>query len=190
MDSWVFNLFKDFNPWLSCNFYCPVYPRFSHWWSFKFMPALAMTPPVHPKGSQSWIFIGRTDAEAETPILWPPDGKNWLIGKDSDAGKDWRQEEKGTTKDEMVGWHHQLYGHEFEQASGVGDGQGSLACCSPWGYKESDTADQLNWAEALYLDHCLTLWHHRMFLTNLVPSQSQLRCRLFLQESLFLSLDN
>ena len=87
-----------------------------------------------PKGNQSWIFIGRTDAEAETPIFWPPDAKSWLIGKDSDAGKDWRQEEKGTREDEMVGWHHRLDGHEFEQALGVGDGQGSLVCCSPWGH--------------------------------------------------------
>ena len=89
--------------------------------------------PVNPKGNQFWIFIRRTDAEAETPILWSPDGKNWLIGKDPDAEKQWRQEEKGVTEDEMVGWHHWLYGHEFEQALGVGDGQGSLACCSPWG---------------------------------------------------------
>ena len=87
--------------------------------------------PVNCKGNQSWIFTGRTDAEAETPILWAPDAKNWLIGKDPDAGKDWRQEEKGMTGNEMVGWHHQLYRHEFEQAPGVGDGQGSLACCSP-----------------------------------------------------------
>ena len=87
--------------------------------------------PVNPKGDQPWIFIGRTDVEAKTPILWPPDVKNWLIRKDPDAGKDWRQEEKGTTEDEMVGWHHQLDGHEFGQAPGVGDGQGSLACCSP-----------------------------------------------------------
>ena len=87
--------------------------------------------PVNPKGNQSWVFIGRTDGEAETPILWPPDVKNWLIGKDPVAGKDWRQEEKGTTEDEMVGWYHRLNGHEFEQASGVGDGPGSLACCSP-----------------------------------------------------------
>ena len=88
--------------------------------------------PVHPKGNQSWIFIGRTDAEAETAILWPPDEKNWLIRKDPDAGKDWRQEEKGMTEDEMVGWYHRLDGHEFEQALEVGDGQGSLTCCSPW----------------------------------------------------------
>ena len=92
--------------------------------------------PVHPK-DQSWVFIGRTDAEAETPILWPPDGKNWLIGKDPDAGKDWGQEEKGTTEDEMVSWHLWTNGHGFEQAPGVGDGQDDLACCSPWGHKES-----------------------------------------------------
>ena len=101
--------------------------------------------PVNPKGNQSWIFIGKTDAEAETPILWPPDVKNWLVTKDPDAGKDWRQEEKGTTEEGMVGWHHQLDGHEFEQTPGVGDGQGNLACCSPWGCKESDTTEQLNW---------------------------------------------
>ena len=89
--------------------------------------------PVHSKRNQSWIFIGRTDAEAETPVLWPPDAKSQLIRKDPDAGKDWRQEETGTKEDEMVGWHHQLYGHEFEQALGDGDWQGGLACCSPWG---------------------------------------------------------
>ena len=103
--------------------------------------------PVYPKGDQSWIFIGRTDSEAETPTLWPPDVKNWLIGKEPDAGKDWRWEEKGTTDDEMVGWHHRLDGHEFEEALGAGDGQGSLACCSPWGHKESDTTEWLNWTE-------------------------------------------
>ena len=94
--------------------------------------------PVHPKGNQSWIFFGRTDAEAETPILWPPDVKNWLIRKDPDAGKDWRQEEEGTTEDEMVGWHHWLDGLKFEQTLGDCEGQGSLTCCSPWGHKESD----------------------------------------------------
>ena len=107
--------------------------------------------PVNPKGNQSWIFIERTDAEAETPILWPPDGKSWLTGKDPDAGKDWGQEEKGTTEDEMVGWHHWLmmsesgHGHDFEQAPGVGDGQGRLLCCSPWGHKQLDRTEQLNW---------------------------------------------
>ena len=95
--------------------------------------------PVNPKGNQPWIFIGRTEAEAKASILWPPDVKSWLIGKDPDAGKDWRQEEKDATEDEMVGWHHQLNGHEFEQTSGDNEEQGSLACCSPRGLKESDT---------------------------------------------------
>ena len=108
--------------------------------------------PVHPKGNQFWIFIGRTDVEAETPILWPPDVKCWLIWKDPDARKDWRQEEKGTTEDEMVGWHHWLNGLEFEYTLGVGDGQGGLECCSPWGCKESDTTDRLNWTEKIYYD--------------------------------------
>ena len=99
--------------------------------------------PVHPKGNQSWI-IGWTDAEA--PILWPPGAKNWLIRKDPDAGKDWRWEQKGLTEDVMVGWHHQLDGHEFEQALGVGDGQGGLACCSPWGCRvRHDWVTELNW---------------------------------------------
>ena len=99
--------------------------------------------PVHPKGKQSYIFIGKTDAEAKIPILWPPDVKNWLIEKDPDAWKDWRQEEKEMTEDETVGWHHWLDGHEFEQALGVGDGQGSLVCYSPWCCKESDTTERL-----------------------------------------------
>ena len=103
--------------------------------------------PVNPKGNQSWMFTGRTDAEAETQILWPNDGKNWLIGKDPDSGKDWRWKEKGMTEDEMVWLHHRLYGHEFEQTPGVGDGQGSLAYCSPWGHKESDAAEGLNWTD-------------------------------------------
>ena len=97
--------------------------------------------PVNPKGNQPWIFIERT--YAETLILWPPDAKSQLTGKDPDAGKDWRQE-KGTTEDEMVGWHHQLNGHEFEQVPRVGDEQGSLACCSPWGFRGSDTTEWLN----------------------------------------------
>ena len=102
---------------------------------------------INPKGNQSWIYIGRTDAETETPKLWLPEAKNWLPGNDPDAGKDWRQEEKGMTKDDMVGWHHRLDGHEFEQAPGVGDGQGSLARFSPQGHKESHTTEQLNWTE-------------------------------------------
>ena len=97
--------------------------------------------PVHPKGDQSWVFIERTDAEAETPIVWPPDGKNWLIGKDPVAGKDWRQAQKGTTEDEMVGWHPRHDGHGFGWIPGVGDGQTGLACCSLWGHKESDTTE-------------------------------------------------
>ena len=105
--------------------------------------------PVNPKGNQSWIFIGRTDAEAEAPLLWPSYAKIWLLGKDPDAGKDWTQKEKGMTDDEMVGWHHQLNGHEFEQATEVGDRQGSLVCYSSWGHKESDMTTRLNW---LYLD--------------------------------------
>ena len=103
--------------------------------------------PVHPKGNQSWISIGRTDAEAKTPILWPPDAKNWLNGKAPDAGEDWRWEEKGTTEDEMVGWQHQLNGHEFEQAPGVGDGQGGLAGCRPWCHTESDTTE---WCQKIW----------------------------------------
>ena len=103
--------------------------------------------PVHSKGDQSWVFIGRTDVEAETPILWPPHEKNWLIWKDPDAGKDWGQEEKGLTEDEIVGWHHRLNGHGFEWTPGVGDGQGALACCSSWGRKELDTTEWLNWTE-------------------------------------------
>ena len=102
--------------------------------------------PIHPKGDQSWIFIGRTDVEAETPILWLPDAKSWLIWKDPDAGKDWRQEEKGTTEGEMVGWHPGLDELEFDLSPGVGDGQGSLVCCTLWGHKESDMTESLNWA--------------------------------------------
>ena len=101
---------------------------------------------VHPKGDQSWVFIGRTDVEAETLILWPPDAKSWLVWKDPDAGKDWGQEEKGTTEDEVVGWHHQLNEHEFGYTLGVGNGQGGLACCNSWG--RSWVSD---WTELLYL---------------------------------------
>ena len=103
--------------------------------------------PVHSKGDPPWVFIGRTDAKAETPVLWPPDSKSWLIGKDSGAGRDWGHEEKGTTEDEMAGWHHQLNGHEFKWTPGVSDGQGGLACCYSWGHKESDAIERLNWTE-------------------------------------------
>ena len=103
--------------------------------------------PIHPKGDQSWMFIGRTDVETETPILWPPDAKSWLIWKAPDAGKDWGQEEKQTTEDELVQWHHWLNGHGFEWTPGVGNGQGGLVCCGSWGHKESDMTEQLNWTE-------------------------------------------
>ena len=108
---------------------------------------------VHPKGDQSWVFFGRNDAKAETPVLWPPHAKSWLIGKDSDSVRDWGQEEKGTTEDEMAGWHHWLNGRESEWTPGVGDGQGGLACCDSWGGKESETtATELNWTELKHLD--------------------------------------
>ena len=118
--------------------------------------------PVHPKGDQSWVFFGRTDAEAETPILWPPHAKSWLIGKDPDAERDWGQEEKETTEDEMAGWHHQLDGHEFGQTPGVG-GQGGLACCNSWSRKESDTTErlngpELNWTIKYVFFHNIFLW--------------------------------
>ena len=105
-------------------------------------PESKVIQPVHPKGDQPWIFIRKTDAEAEASIFWPPDAKSWLIGKDPDAGKDWGREEKGPTEDEMVGWHHQLSGHEFGWTLGDSDGQGGLVCCSPWGHKESNTTEQ------------------------------------------------
>ena len=108
--------------------------------------------PVHPKGDKSWVFIGRTDVEAETPIFWPPDAKSWLIWKDPDAGKDWGQEEKGMTEDEMVGWHHWLNGHGFGWTPGVGGGQGGLVCCGSWGHKELDKTERLSWTELM----CLT----------------------------------
>ena len=100
--------------------------------------------PVHPKGDQSWVFLGRNDAKAETPVLWPTHAKSWLIGKDSDAGRDWGPEEKGMTEDDMAGWYHRLDGHEFEWTLGVDDGQGGLAYCNSWGRKESDMTEQLH----------------------------------------------
>ena len=138
----------------------------------------------------SWIFIGRTDAEAETPVLWPSDAKNWLIGKDPDSGKDWRQEEKGTTEDEMIGWHHQPDGHQFEQALGVGDGQGSLACCSPWGCKESSTTERLNWtAKPAFRDKWSleTRWSFRIqysfYKSVTLPPSHQQVCGMSILES-------
>ena len=130
---------------------------------------------INPKGNQSWIFTGRTDAEAEAPILWPPDSKNWVIGKDPDAGKDWRQEVKGTTEDEIVGWHHRLNGHEFEQALGVGDGQESLVCCSPWGH---DWATELSWTELRLLGSCSIMIGEEQFM-RVKSLQSCLTLRLY-----------
>ena len=112
--------------------------------------------PVHPKAYKSWVLIGRTDAEAETPILWPPHAKSWLIWKDPDAGKDWGQEVKGTTEDEISGYHHWLDGRESGWTLGVGDGQGGLVCCSSWGRKESDTTEWLNWTELNWRMHANT----------------------------------
>ena len=103
--------------------------------------------PVHSEGDQPWVYFGRNDAKAEAPALWPPHAKSWLIGKDADAGRDWGQEEKGTTEDEMAGWHHWLDGRESEWTPVFGDGQGGLACCDSWGHKESDTTEWLNWTE-------------------------------------------
>ena len=105
--------------------------------------------PVHSKGDQSWVLCGRPDAKAETPVLWPPDAKSWLIGKEPDAGRDWGQEEKGTTEDEMAGWHHRLDRREFDWTPGAGDEHGGLACCISWGLKESDMTEQLNWTEPI-----------------------------------------
>ena len=118
--------------------------------------------PVNPKGNQSWIFIARTDAEAQVPIHWPPDAKSWLIGNDPDAGKDWRQEGKGTTEDEMVGWYHRLNALEFEQTHGDCEEQGSLVCWSPWSCKELDTTLQLNNQSCLTHQHSSlwVCWHH------------------------------
>ena len=104
---------------------------------------------VHSEGDQPWNFFGRNDAKAETPVLWPPHVKSWLVGKDSDAGRDWGQEEKGMTEDEMAGWHHWLDCRESEWTQAGGDGQGGLACCDTWGRKESDTTERLNWTELM-----------------------------------------
>ena len=131
----------------------PYHPSGSCFWNVVLEKTLESTldfkeiQPHHSKGDQSWVFIGGTDTEAETPILWPPDVKSWLIGKDPDAGKDWGQEKKGTTEDEMVWWHHQLSGHGFVWTLGVGDGQEGLVCCGSWGHKVSNMTEQLNWTE-------------------------------------------
>ena len=120
--------------------------------------------PVHPKGGQPWVFFGGTHAEAETPVLWPPHAKSWLIGKDSDAGRDWGQEEKGMTEDEMARWHHWLYGHESKWTLGVGDGQGGVACCGSWGRKELDTTEWLNWMQILWKLSLTTIYLNMVIL--------------------------
>ena len=144
---------------------------------------------VHPKGDQSWVFIGRTDVEAETPILWPPDVNsshtlfNWLIWKGPDAWKDSRREEKGKTEDEMAGWHHRLNGHEFGYTPGAGDGQGGLTCCGPWGLKESDTTEQLNWTELNFHLRWLRSYRFllmlRFIILKLIKLSSELRIYIF-----------
>ena len=106
--------------------------------------------PVHSERDHPWDFFGRNDAKAEAPVLWPPLAKSWLIGKDSDAGRDRGHEEKGMTQDEMAGWHHGLDGHESEWTPGDGNGQGGLACCDSWDHKESDTTERLNWTDTVY----------------------------------------
>ena len=134
--------------------------------------------PIHSKGDQPWDFFGRNDAKAETPVLWPPHAKNWLVGKDSDAGRDWGQEEKGTTEDEMAGWHHWLDGHESEWTLGVGDGQGGLACCSSWGREESDTTERLIWSDLIWIWY-LTKYYIQnvlMCLHNNVPNYGTQQC--------------
>ena len=123
--------------------------------------------PVHSKGDQSWVLIGRTGAKAETPRLWPPDSKSWLIGKVSDAGRDWGMEEKGKTEDEMAWWHYWLGVHEFGWTLGVSDAQGGLACCYSWGRRESDTTEQLHWTDFSLL---LLLMVVRLFAVTLVSS--------------------
>ena len=148
--------YKILNFWLLLN-------KSAFWqlWPWFYM-RLHLHKPVNPKGNQSWIFTGRTDAEA--PILWPPVSKSWLIGKDPDAGKDWRREEKGMTEDESVGWHHWLDRHKFKQALGVGDGQGNLACCSTRGCKESGTTEQLNWTDQYFIINC---FHSSLIVPNM-----------------------
>ena len=134
---------------------------------------------VNPKGNQPWIFIGKTDAEAEGPILWPLDAKSWLIGKDSDGRKDWGQEEKGVTEDEMVGWHHQLNGHEFEQTPGDSEVQERLACCSPWCCKESNTTEQqpisgaLSFVKCRWVYWCEGNWKNCQWLEKNVIEQNK-----------------
>ena len=140
--------------------------------------------PVHSEGDQPWDFFGRNDAKAETPVLWPPHAKSWLIGKDSDAWRDWGQEEKGTTEDEMAGWHHWLNGRESEWTPGVGDGQGGLACCDSWGRKESDTTEQLIWSDLIWfregvLTSTPALYRHILLHLRAVKQDQGLSVKLY-----------
>ena len=140
----------------------------NNWWFWTVVLEKTLESPldckeiqlVHSKGDQSWVFFGRNDAKAETPVLWPPHVKSWLIGKDPNSRRDWRQEEKGTTEDEMAGWYHWLDGCEFVWTLVVADGQGSLACCDSWGPKESDTTERLNWTE-LKPNTIVIMWGNR-----------------------------
>ena len=138
--------------------------------------------PVHPRGDQSWVFFGGTDAKAETPILWPPDAKNWLIWKDPDTGKDWSQEEKGMTENEMVGWHHWLNWHEFEWTPGVGDGQGGLACCDSWSHKKSDMTERLIWSDLIWKDE----WESTGISVRYKISLGSDKQPIFIQDMIFL----
>ena len=134
--------------------------------------------PVNPEGNQSWVFIGRTDVEIDTPILWPPDEKSWLVWKDPDAGKDWGQEEKGTTEDEMAGWHHWLNGQEFVLTPGVGEGQGGLVCWGSWGHRESEVTERLSWAELVPKKlRCVCAGRGRELLPRVPPWLCQGVCR-------------
>ena len=139
------------------------------WESLGLQPVHPEIQPVHPKGDHSWVFIGRTDVEAETPILWPPDMKSWLIWRDSDAGTDSGQEEKRMTEDEMVGWHHLLHGHRCGWTLGIGDGQGGLACCGSWSHKELDMTELLNWTELNLWPGCNSgvLWRTSSFWSSM-----------------------
>ena len=149
-----------------------------HWPRLLLLYMCKEIQPVRSEGDQPWDFFGGNDAEAETPVLWPPHAKNWLIGKDSDAGRDWGQEEKGTTEDEMAGWNHWLDGRESEWTPGVGDGQGGLGCWDSWGRKESDTTARLNWTDVVnkvtLLSTCLPLW---IFPSSLILGTQPPWCR-------------
>ena len=196
------------NPWDGGAWWAAVYGvaqsrTWLKWLSSSSSRAITMPKPLTPKGDQSWVFIRRTDVEAETPILWPPDAKSWLIWKDPDAGKDWGQEEKGAAEDEMVGSYHQLNGHGFGWIPGVGDGQGGLVCCGSWGRKESDMTERLNWnllqvrtairkqmwvvLSKKYISHlyglCRSIWRRGWF-------SFKDRAKLFLFTYLFLAISH